>query len=71
MFDIYLGIWEKARPLSEFPRKLKMDQFRKDYNRHAIADDPSGQVLKGLFGQEKADLYYDTSYLCKSWSSAE
>ena len=58
-FDIFLGIYRKAEPVRDKEQRKKMDSFRSEFNNHVLGDDPSGQVLTRIFGQEKARLFYE------------
>ena len=57
--DIYLDIYRKAGPVSDFPKRQRMDAFRTEFNEHLLGDDPSGQVLTRAFGQRLAKLFYE------------
>lgn len=58
-FDIYIKLYQKAEPVKDVQRRKKMDEFRLEYNRHALDDDPSGVMIMNAFGREKAQLFYE------------
>ena len=40
-------------------RRREMDEFRAEWNKHALEDDPSGLVLIEAFGRRTAELFYE------------
>jgi hypothetical protein len=58
-FDIFIGISHKAEPVKDVQRRKKMDNFRSEYNRCALDEDPSGVMIMNSFGREKAQLFYE------------
>jgi len=58
-FDIFVSIYRKAEPVKDVPRRKKMDNFRSEYNRYVLDEDPSGVMLINAFGREKAQLFYE------------
>ena len=58
-FDIFLDIYRKAEPIMDARRRREMDEFRAEWNKHALEDDPSGLVLIEAFGRRTAELFYE------------
>ncbi len=58
-FDIFVDIYHKAEPVRDAQRKRQMQAFRSEFNKHILRDDPSGRVIMEIFGQQKAELFYD------------
>jgi hypothetical protein len=58
-FDIYLDIYRKAEPVKNPEKRKKMDTFRKEYNQHALTEDPSGVMLTNTVGREIAELFFE------------
>ena len=58
-FDIVLDIYRKAEPVKDAQRRREMDNFRSEWNRHILEDDPSGQFLIEAYGQQTAELFYN------------
>jgi hypothetical protein len=57
-FEIILDYWRKAEPVQDPERRKKIDEFRREYNRHILDEDPSGRTAIETFGREKALLYF-------------
>lgn len=58
-FDIFLDIYQKAKPVEDAQRKSQMDAFRSEYNRRILGDDFSGKILLKTFGRQTTALFYD------------
>jgi len=58
-FEIFISIYHKAKPVTDATRRQKMDDFRAEYNRCVLEQDPSGVALINAFGREKAQHYYE------------
>ena len=58
-FDVFVSIYRKAKPVTDTRRRQKMDDFRTEYNRYVLEQDPSGAALINAFGREKAQLFYE------------
>jgi len=42
------------------PKRIReTEAFRTEWNKHALDDDPSGQVLINAFGRATAKLFFD------------
>jgi hypothetical protein len=58
-FNIFLDIYGKAEPVKDAQRRNIMDNFRSEWNKHALNDDPSGVMVMEAFGRRRAELFYD------------
>ena len=58
-FDIVLDIYRKAEPVKDSQRRMEMDAFRSEWNKHILEADPSGQFLVGAYGRKTAELFYN------------
>jgi len=58
-FDIFISTYRKAEPIDDVERRSKIDAFRSEYNRYALDQDQSGQLLINVLGREKAQLYFE------------
>jgi hypothetical protein len=58
-FEFVLDFWRKAEPVKDSQRLEKIADFRREYNRHILEQDPSGRTSIATFGKEKALLSFE------------
>jgi hypothetical protein len=58
-FEIIVDFWRKAEPVKDIERRRKIDEFRREYNRHILDEDPSGRTAIATYGREKALLGFE------------